>query len=835
MPSPRPAGPRPWCLLALFAFAAASAAAQSIRATVDRNAIGLGERIVLSVTVLGSQNAVPELPEIPNVDLRPAGSSTQVQFINGQTSVAVGYNYLLIPRAAGTFTIPPIKVELDGKVLRSEPITIKVGAAAPEPERRGDDRDLFVTATVSDKEPYVGEEIVYTWRFFQRLRIADARLEPYDFPGFQVEDLSDGKAREYESIVNGQSYRVHELKKALFPQQAGSLTLTGPSLVCGVVVERRARGGSVFDQMFGRLETEERRFAPPAVVLNVRPLPAAPPGFNGLVGSFGIDAKLSRTALSAGESTTLKVTISGTGNAKLIPEPIFGNLSAFKVYDDQPTTTVEASGDALRGRRVFSKSLVPLAAGTATIPPISLVYFDPAAGAFRTASTAAMPLAVSAASGREDLGLTEAIAPTTGKVAVKVLADDLLPIAKDAEAALGQGGLGGLAALFAFLAPIAAFAGVVAWQQRQRLLAEDRGYLRRQAALKAALGRLREAGAEGPSAEAWNAVRTYIGDKLGLTGSALTTEDAVAALAGRGVAAPLLERVRRTLAELEAAQYGAVMSPGASDAAGLAALLKELDAGIPETKARGRWALVGLALLAALGGLPATAAGTAHERFAAANAAYEAGDYTKAAALYQEIASAGRAGGKLYYNLGNAQLRAGELGRAIASYRRGQDLSPRDPDLAANLAFARRATKDALPPPAPSEVVRILAPWHVRLSRRELASLALLSNLLFWGTLALARLRRSELLHWASLAALAALLATGGSFALRTLAPNATAVVLAQEVEARATDEGTASTRFKLHAGSELEVIESRGGWMRVALPTGEQGWLEAGEVTLVP
>ena len=88
--------------------------------------------------------------------------------------------------------------------------------------------------------------------------------------------------------------------------------------------------------------------------------------------------------------------------------------------------------------------------------------------------------------------------------------------------------------------------------------------------------------------------------------------------------------------------------------------------------------------------------------FVNANAAYEAGDWERAVELYSALLAHGHGSARVHYDLGNAFLRNGELGRAIAAYRRSQALQPREQDLRANLEFARRATKDALAPPRPS-------------------------------------------------------------------------------------------------------------------------------------
>ena len=224
---------------------------------------------------------------------------------------------------------------------------------------------------------------------------------------------------------------------------------------------------------------------------------------------------------------------------------------------------------------------------------------------------------------------------------------------------------------------------------------------------------------------------------------------------------------------------------------------------------------------------PAGAEPLPAEAWVRAKAAYEEGDHLRAIELYHGLLEQGHDSGRLHYNLGNSYLRHGELGKAIAAYLRGRARLPRDEDLRANLEFARQSARDAIAPPKPPALAAALFFWHFALSRAELAWLVAAINLLLWSTLGL-RLWRPELPGTKGAAALLVvlLLASGGSLALRHLRPARTVVVVPQEISAHTAPDAESITRFKLHAGSELELRGRRDGWLRIALPDGEQGWI---------
>lgn len=219
----------------------------------------------------------------------------------------------------------------------------------------------------------------------------------------------------------------------------------------------------------------------------------------------------------------------------------------------------------------------------------------------------------------------------------------------------------------------------------------------------------------------------------------------------------------------------------------------------------------------------------AGEVFVAANTAYEQGDFAAAVRDYQELIDREVTQGRVYFNLGNAYLRNGELGHAVAGFRRARNLRPRDEDILANLTFARESTRDAIAPPEPSPVLSTLLFWHYRLSLAELAMMAVLLNTVFWA-LAIVRLfrRESEILSWMLMALLVVLLLTAGSLIGHRFFTQPVAVVVPQEIEAFTAPDTDSVVRFKLHAGTELRVKDEREGWLRIVLPDDQQGWIEA-------
>ena len=310
----------------------------SVSARVDKNDITLDDYILLRLSVKGTRDK-PNLPEMPAFNGQSRGSSSQVSIVNGQMSSTIEYNYLLYPKRTGSFTIGSFYLNDKGRRVKSNEIRINVkkSSSSDSPSK-----DVFVVAEVDNERPYVNGQIVYVFKFFRAVKIADASLtDTPSFEGFIKEDL--GKESQYQTIINGRQYVVTEIKYALFPTKSGVFEISSSTLKCSLVVQKRRNrnqfNNSFFDDsIFGYSETVPKVLRTDPVKVMVQPLPVAgkPEGFKGLVGNFGMISSLSSKKVEKGESVTLTINVSGTGNLKNNQNIEVSGLQNFKVYDDKP-------------------------------------------------------------------------------------------------------------------------------------------------------------------------------------------------------------------------------------------------------------------------------------------------------------------------------------------------------------------------------------------------------------------------------------------------------------------------------------------------------------------
>ena len=208
-------------------------------------------------------------------------------------------------------------------------------------------------------------------------------------------------------------------------------------------------------------------------------------------------------------------------------------------------------------------------------------------------------------------------------------------------------------------------------------------------------------------------------------------------------------------------------------------------------------------------------------------------DYLLAASLYQRLLNRGVQSGAVLYNQGNAYIRGDQRGRAIACYRQAKRYLPRDTRLEANLRYA---VGDVATNPKHSLWQTVIF-WQDWLSYPEkfqtTAALAVITLALGVTSILLPRTA------WRR-AAMVVLIVTFvvGSSALYDwyrFEQLHHGVVTKQDAIAR---KGNAKSyepalTAPLPEGTEFQVLESRGQWVLVRLPAGQEGWLEASEVVI--
>lgn len=208
--------------------------------------------------------------------------------------------------------------------------------------------------------------------------------------------------------------------------------------------------------------------------------------------------------------------------------------------------------------------------------------------------------------------------------------------------------------------------------------------------------------------------------------------------------------------------------------------------------------------------------------FSAAASAYDAGNFAEAERLYREVLAAGLAAPELFFNMGNTSFKQGNLGSAVLNYRRAWTLSPRDPEVSANLRFAMQQAGATDPDTALSTHLAS------RFSRGEWSALAVglywIAAALFAGMLFSSR-KRILLRNAALLAGMSSLISLGGVFFWLDRASVPEAVVIEKGRQALFAPLEKSTPHFAVPEGSIVRVEERSGNWLRIRLGK-SVGWI---------
>lgn len=343
--------------------------------------------------------------------------------INGKTSQSssITFTYILSATKPGTYTIPGASIRSDGQVYKSNSVRLRVlkaddtsrssqggsGATRMHTQQSGTQitgKDLFITVTADKKRVFEQEAILLTYKVYSLVNLTQLAGNMPDLDGFHTQEipLPQQKSMTMEHF-NGRNYGTVVWRQyLLFPQRAGKLQI--PEVEFEGLVIQQNHAIDPIDAFFNGadLTTEvKKKIVAPGMEIQVDPLPARPANFSGAVGQFQIESALiPEQELKSNDALTLKLTVSGTGNMKLITAPKVDFPKDFEAYDPKVTDNTRLERQGVTGNKVFEYIAVPRYKGSYEIPAVEFCYFDPDAKAYKTLKTSPYKIQVAQGASR---------------------------------------------------------------------------------------------------------------------------------------------------------------------------------------------------------------------------------------------------------------------------------------------------------------------------------------------------------------------------------------------------------------------------------------------------
>ncbi len=550
---------------------------QSLTASVDHTIVYRGEQLEYVLEAQGTSR-VKNLQTPSFVNFRVISGpneSTNFQIINGRTSRSIRYSWRLIPKISGKLLIGPASGTIGKSTVQSNPVTIQVldpGAQAPKGK---EPPDVMVKVDVSKREVYVNQPIKLTYKLLFRKNLSNYEVSKLpNTVGFWSEDMpAPEQARLPYQMIQGHRYGVLIIRRAiLFPTNSGDLTLD-PLEVTWQVQERsatsRRRSRSVFDNFFddpffGSVHTVTKSVTTNPIHLKVKPLPleGRPEGFAGDVGRYNLRVSLEPRDVTVNETVTLKVTIQGSGNIRLINEPQIDIPLDIERYDPKITHHINKKSGEIQGHKVFEYLLIPRVPGQMKIPPISFAIFDPKAGAYKVLMSDPMEITV-----RKGTGFAARTSTSMSREDVRWRGQDIRYIKLEAGdfRQLGAGFHRSAVFYGLLLAPFFCLVFGLMYRQQRDRLEQDVDRARRSRAYGKAIRRLKTAAKSKAQESAifygnlWKVLGGYMGDILNLSESAGGSMDALEALAEREVDGEIIGEIREIFTRADFQRFASGM------------------------------------------------------------------------------------------------------------------------------------------------------------------------------------------------------------------------------------------------------------------------------------
>ena len=383
--------------------------------------VGRPFQLTFSVNERSRDLRAPEFTDFDVLAGPYTSTSSSTSFVNGHrtSSFTQTYTYTLMAQRAGTFTIGPATIKVDGENIQSNGVRIQVLPEDEQPSSQAgssgssgtpttagtagntsssgssaqaSSENLFVRTIASKTRVHEQEALLITYKlYFANVDVAQLtnNTKLPEFTGFLKQELDQGEIQTQLEHYNGRNYQTAVLyRTVLYPQHSGDIQIDPARFEAVIRVQTQQRARSIFDDFFATYTNVTKMLTAPGMTIHVSALPGGKPaGFSGGVGKFTLTPSISQTELQANEAVTIKLDIAGSGNMKLLKTPSIDWPEGFEPYDPKVTNNFKTSASGVSGTKSIEYLAIPRSAGEYTIPPVSFSYFDIEDKTYRTLST----------------------------------------------------------------------------------------------------------------------------------------------------------------------------------------------------------------------------------------------------------------------------------------------------------------------------------------------------------------------------------------------------------------------------------------------------------------
>ena len=557
--------------------------------------VGRPFQVTYSVNQRSRDLRAPEFTDFDVLSGPYTSTSSSTSFVNGKrtSSFEQTYTYMLMAQKAGTFTIGPATVKVDGEQVQSNGVRIQVLPEDEQPSNSSQSgqtatrsnsangqtgaagqtssENLFVRTIASKTRVHEQEALMIAYKlYFANVDVAQLtnNTKLPEYTGFLKQELEQGEIQTELEHYNGRNYQTAVLYRTiLYPQHSGDIKIDPANFEAVLRVQTRSQVRSIFDDFFGSYTNVTKMLTAPGVTIHVAALPSGKPaGFSGGVGTFTMTPSISQTEVQTNDAVTIKLDISGAGNMKLIKTPAIDWPEGFEPYDPKVTNNFNTTTSGVSGTKSIEYLAIPRSAGEYTIPAVKFSYFDIDEKAYKTITTPEYTILVKRGAGASSGAGSEegAVVYHAQKEDIKQLGSDIRYIdTKKPKSSTIRHQTPDINHIWLFYV-IPAFIALILLVVLRKQIKEnaDMARVRYKKANKVAKKRLKAAAAALKAndkdhfyEEIERAAWTYLSDRLSIPTADLNKENIASLLAQKNVPEAIITEVKNVLSTAEFARY----------------------------------------------------------------------------------------------------------------------------------------------------------------------------------------------------------------------------------------------------------------------------------------
>jgi hypothetical protein len=347
----------------LAAVALAAGAQEPVQATADRTTVRINESFTFVLRAEGPVRGEPETgPLAAQFDILNAMSSRRIGIVNARATEVNEWQYQLMPKSAGEFTIPSLRIG----DRQSNAVEMRV--LAPDPNASAA-ADIFMELTAEPEVVYAQSQVLFTLRLYVGVSTGRATLTAPETTGVEsiVEKL--GEDNVYQTTRGGRNFSVRERRYAVFPQQAGTLTIGPVTFEAMVIPDRGFSRVQRFRSDVLELAVEPA-VAPPAAMADAAWLPAQQV-------TLREEWSEPTSELVVGIPRTRTIVVEGLGLLETqLPDVPLETQPGVRQYADRPELAREITEQGLKSQRSLRYAVIAQTPGEVTLAGVRLPWWN---------------------------------------------------------------------------------------------------------------------------------------------------------------------------------------------------------------------------------------------------------------------------------------------------------------------------------------------------------------------------------------------------------------------------------------------------------------------------